>query len=215
MEYNNGLQSGGRTPRLYLLKGSNFIKFAGQSIEGYSSVITEKYQKNGKWSNTTYQLELFPGVRALEMLSPLHGIWGEWFLSWGDACERLCLPIESVQEIIRTEYPSTVRRLDKIEDFAMKLEEASSVESEIVIVSFGTPTNRSIREGYWEQEKSSQTSDGQPVVIVPAKGEFGPDWNNPSVLSPEGSRVVSSVHKPGMHGGYWTVEVMVPVLNKS
>ena len=57
MEYNDGLQSRGRTPRLYLLKGSKFVKFAGQSIDGYCSVITEKYQKNGKWSNTTYQID--------------------------------------------------------------------------------------------------------------------------------------------------------------
>lgn len=212
-DYNDGLRPAGRNPRLYLAKGSEVKKFVGSNIPGFCAVATVRYEKRGRWSNTTYQLDLAIGVRPLYFLSPLHGTWGDDLASWGEVAEKLGLPIEIAQKIVRTEYPETGTRLDKLEQFAAEQAGAES-DTEVVVVSFGSPTNRLIRAGYWSQPKSGQTSDARTVTIEPSKGEYGNDWHKPTVVEPDGAKIISSRHSPGMHGGYWAVEVAVPVVKK-
>ncbi len=207
--YNDGLKPAGRRPRLYLAKGGEVKKFAGENIPGFCAVATAKYQKNGKWSCTDYSLDLAAGVRTLHFLSPMHGTWGDDLGSWGEVIERLGIPIDVAQKIVRNEYPRTAERLDKLEAFAIE-GEAKGGDTEVVVISFGSPTNRAIADGYWEKEKSSQTADGRIVSVVPGKDEHGTTWYRPVVVTPEGSSVLSSRHRPGMHGGYWTIEVAVP-----
>ncbi len=210
-QYNNGLQQpAGRRPRLYLAKGGEVKKFEGSNLSGFCAVATTRYQQNGKWSNTTYQLELVPGVRPLYFISPMHGTWGDTIASWGEVAETLGLPVEVAQAIVRAEYKGTAERLDKLEEFALAVE-ADGHETETVVISFGSPTNRSIREGYWEKPKSAQASDGRTVVVAPTAGQYEPNWYSPVVVEPEGAKVLSSRHSPGMHGGYWTIEVVVPI----
>lgn len=241
--YSDGLHNAGRTPRLYLAKGGEIRKFTGENLVlGWYAVVTAKYTKNGKWSNTRYQLDLAPGVRPLYFLSPMHGTWGDNLGSWGDVAEQLGLPVDVAQTIIRNQYKATAERLDKLEEFALAVE-AQGNETETVVISFGSPTNRSIREGYWEKPKSSQASDGRAVTVVPGSmsadeadrraREWGEKcgyavdslevarfreeltarvgWDYPATVEPEGAKVLSSRHSPGMHGGYWTIEVVVPV----
>ena len=205
--YNDGLCAAGRRPRLYLAKGGEVCKFSGENIPGFCAIATSQYEKRGKWSNTTYQLDLVPGVRPLYFLSPMHGTWGDNLGSWGEVVETLGLPVDIAQAIIRAEYKTTAERLDKLEEFALAVE-AEGYETETVVISFGSPTNRAIREGYWGSPKSGQTSDGRKVVIEPGNGVRG--WNNPVVIEPEGTKVLSSRYSPGMHGGYYTIEVVVP-----
>src|SRR3989344_3705537 len=165
-EYNEGLRPAGRNPRLYLAKGSEVRKFTGENIPGFSAVASSRYEKRGKWSNTTFQLDLAPGVR-----------------------------------------------LDKLEQFALATE-TEGAATEVVVISFGSPTNRAIREGYWKKSKSSQSSDGRRVTVEPGMGEYGAEWGKPVVVEPERAKVLSSRHTPGMHNGYWTIEVAVPIAQK-
>jgi len=209
--YNDGLESGSRRPRLYLTKAGKAVKFLGENIEGYCVIASSQYKKNGKWSNTTYQLELAPGVKPLSFLSPLHGTWGDNFTSWGEVAENLGLPIEVAREVVGMEYPKTEERLDEVEKFALDLE-AQGEEMETVVISFGSPSNRAIREGYWSESKFGQTSNGVVVEVVPTNPDSQyPDWNNPTVTQPQGAKIISSKHSSGMHGGYWAVEVAVPM----
>lgn len=207
--YNDGLRPAGRYPRLYFAKGGEVKKFVGKNIAGYCAVITAQYKKCGKWSNTTYQIDLAPGVRPLHFLSPMHGTWGDNLGSWGEVAETLGLPVETSKELIRAEYRNTAQRLDELEEFALAVE-AEGFEAETVVISFGSPTNRAIRDGYWSSPKSGQTSDGRKVTVEPGKGKYGADWSKPIVVEPEGAKVLSSCHSPGMHGGYYTIEVAVP-----
>jgi hypothetical protein len=203
-EYDDGLCPGGRRPRLYLAKGGQVQKFAGKNIPGFCAVVTEVHTPDGKWSRTRYVLELAPGVRPLHFLSPLHGTWGETFESWGAVAEFLSLPIEVAQQIVRDEYPRTAERLDRLEQFALEVEALGST-TETVIISFGSPTRRQVAEGFWERPRSATTSEGRKVTVAP-----NPTWDTPTVVEPEGATVISVRHKPGMHGGYWTIEVAVP-----
>lgn len=209
--YNDGLREGGRVPCLYLAKGGEVKKFIGQNIPGFCAVATEQYQKSGKWSNTDYQLALAPGVRPISFISPMHGTWGDNLGSWGEVAETLGLPVDVAQSLIRAEYNSTAERLDKLEKFALATE-AEGHETETVVISFGSPNKRAISEGYWEKPKSFQTSDGRTVTVEPSKGQYGVDWDKPLVVTPEGAQIISSRHQPGMHGGYWTIEVAVPTV---
>jgi hypothetical protein len=160
------------------------------------------FQKNGRWSNTTYTLDLAPGVRALEFLSPLHGKWGDRLHSWGEVIEALGLPIEAAQAIVRAEYPATGARLDAVEQFAADVA-ASGGEVEVVVVSFGAPTRRASAAGFWDAPKSGRTAAGDVVTVAPP-------WAAPVVVEPQGARIISSRQSPGMHGGYWSIEVAVP-----
>jgi len=209
-EYNNGLEPAGRTPRLYLAKGGEVRKFMGQNIPDFCAVAASRYQKNGKWSNTTYQLDLAPGVRPLYFLSPMHGTWGDGIVSWGKLAESLGLPVDVAQSLIRAEYKRTAERLDKLEEFAMAVE-AKGGDTETVVISFGSPTNREISGGYWDAPKSGWTSDERIVTVEPSKGEFGSDWSKPQIVAPKGAILLSSRHHPGMHGGCYTIEVAVPI----
>ena len=208
--YNDGRVCAGRHPRLYLAKGGEVRKFEGANVPGFCAIAAQRYEKNGNWSNTTFDLELAPGVRPLHFLSPMHGTWGDRLPSWGQVAETLGLPIGVAQDLIRVEYPRTADRLDRLEEFAAAVE-ASGGGSETVIVSFGSPTNRQIREGYWGEPKSGHTSDGRVVTIRPSDAGR---WDEAVIVEPAaGARILSSRHKPGMHGGYWTVEVAVKVAN--
>jgi hypothetical protein len=205
--FNNGLHNGNRTPRLWLAKGIAVAKFEGEAIPGFCAIAGADYTKNGKWSHTTYRLALAPGIRPLYFLAPMHGTWGQDLTSWGEVAQKLGLPVDVAQQIIRTEYKRTAARLDGLEAFALEVEQTgASVET--VVVSFGSPTNRQIAAGWWDEPKKGFTSDGRKVIVEPGPG---PNWSKPVVLEPSDATVISSTHSPGMHGGYWSVEVAVPV----
>ena len=203
----DGVHNGKPTPSLWLAKGIAVVKFEGSTISGFCAIAGEDYTKNGKWSNTTYRLVLAPGVRPLYFLAPLHGTWGQDLGSWGEVAEKLALPIDVAQGIIRAEYKRTAARLDELEAFALE-QDGATVET--VIISFGSPTNRQIDAGWWDESKSARTSDGREVVVAPGLDDEG-WWNKPRVLEPTGATVIAVTHRPGMHGGYWSVEVAVPV----
>jgi len=205
MKYNDGLQPGGRRPRLYLVKGDLAMKFRGSSIPGICQVINTQYKQNGKWSNTTYDLDLMPGVRSIYFLAPLHGTWGEEFKSWGEAIADLQLSIETSKRIVKTEYPAVWSRLEETERYFLEKEKLGK-EGEVVVISFGSPTNRAIRNGYWESDKGGVSSTGVEVLI---RRDAERGWNNPILVKPEDGKILNVEWSPGVHGGYYKVEVAI------
>lgn len=183
--YDDQLQPGGRRPRLYLVRGGEVRKFVGEPIPGFCAIV----------ARSPYRLELWPGIRPLYFLSP----WEDSLGSWGQAAHELGLPIEVVKEVISKEYPLTAKRLDRVE--------AEAGAAEVVVVAFGAPTRYEMAAGWWTAPKSALTSDGRTVTVAPADG----DWSDPRVLELEGAWVVSARYTPGVHGGYWAVEVAVPL----
>lgn len=131
--YNDGLCSGGRRPRLWLVKGQRAVKFTGSPVDGMVAIAGENFQKNGKWSNTTYRLLLAPGVRPLHFLSPLHGVWGESYPTWGELASDLGLPLDVAQAIVREEYPKTAQRLDEMDAFAASIDEDAPEPVELLL----------------------------------------------------------------------------------
>lgn len=210
MLWSDGRHCGGRFERLYFAKGGQAHKFSGETIPGVAVVVGSSYNKNGKWSSTTYKLELAPGVAPVRLCSPLHGTWGETLTGWAAAMAELGLPYEATREIVLAEYPKTAARLDAVEA-ALEAIETTASDSEIVSIAFGAPTNRQAAEGYWGAIKVGATSTGNRVEIAPGTEPDGAiDWNNPVVVAPAGAAIVGVRHSPGHHGGYWHVDVACP-----
>lgn len=206
--YNDGRQPGGRRPRLWLAKNGDGVakKFNGNDIPGFAIVASQEFRPNGKWSNTTYRLMISPGVTPVYMISPLHGIWGQDFLSWCEAAAQLGISEALARQIVASEYPDTAARLDKIEAEFARLAETSP-EPEVVFIHFGSPTNRQIEDGFWETPKEGETTDGRLVRIVRDDSE---GWHKPRAVEPEGAVVVGVKKTPGHHGGWYEVQVVVP-----
>jgi len=218
-QYNDGLREGSRRPRLWFARGGEVRKFEGTNIPDWVVIIRNIFEKKGKWSNTTYDLELAPGVRPLYLISPLHGIWGERYASWGELASDLQLPIEVAKQIVQAEYPRTAERLNNIESWFNKQESVGG-KGEIVVISFGSPTNRMIAEGFWKTQKIARTSDGRFVTVRQKEVDDSPlGWRKENVIAyvEEGQEatVVSVARTPGHHGGYVTIEVCVPDINVS
>ena len=78
LKWNDGMKNRERTPFLFLNKSGKTVRFSGESIDGMIAIVNSDYTKNGKWSNTDYDLAVANDVDVFEMLEPFEG-WGETF----------------------------------------------------------------------------------------------------------------------------------------
>lgn len=115
--YDDGLHPGNRRPRLWFARGNEVLFFTGSTVKGWYAISSENYIKNGKWSKTEYVLLLGEGVRAIELLSPLHGTWGQDLNSWEEVANTLKVSIGNARKIVTDSYPSQAKRLNELEDF--------------------------------------------------------------------------------------------------
>lgn len=217
IEYSDGIGSRGRNPFLLFVRGDEIIPFAGSDIAGVVVVRGTDYTKNGKWSHTTYRLQLADGIRHIAGRSGWEtGRFVEGLASavgcatpdtWADTAKALGVSVPSAMELLRSWRPKAAAELDKVEESLAKLEEVSEKETDsvIVTVSFGSPTNRAIRDGYWESPK---TIPGYTAEIRLKDSSAGWTEGNIEVLGISGT-ILSVKHSSGMHGGYYGVSVAV------
>ena len=71
ISWSDGLGSRSRSPFLLFIKGDEIIPFDGSDIPGVVVVRGTDYAKNGKWSHTTYRLQLADGIRHIAGSSPV------------------------------------------------------------------------------------------------------------------------------------------------
>lgn len=159
--YDNGLRSGGRRPRLWFARGEEVLKFSGKTETGWYAVTREEYIKNGKWSKTEYVLLLADGVRAIELLSPLHGTWGQDLSSWGEVSKKLGISLINARKIVRDAYPPQALKFDEIESFTnpspLETKTGNTPKEEIMFVNL-TPHEIYI-------------VDGEKKTIIPTSGK--------------------------------------------
>jgi hypothetical protein len=215
--WSDGMGHRGRSPFLLFIKGDQVIPFAGSNIPGVAVVLGTDYTKNGKWSHTTYRIQVADGVRHIAGKNGWEtGRFSEGLASavgcatpdtWPDTAKALGVSVPSAMEFLRSWRPSAAERLDKVEQALAVLEEVSERETDsvIVTVSFGSPSNRSIQNGYWESPKGIPGYAAEIRLTDPGVG-----WmeGNIQVLGIVGT-VLSVKHSSGMHGGYYAVSVAV------
>lgn len=204
--WNNGDGRRGREARCVVVDAvGNVHDFVGKDILGVVKVMGSDYEKAGKWSNHTYR------CISPENVTPV--IWrqdwntGETFPqdTWEEAFMWLAsiaprAEFESFVSYVRKYFPKAASKFDNNAAALAEFEKFEKIDD--VVISFGCPTNRQIREGWWDAPK---TQDG--VTVAP--GSNG--WSNPVVIEPAGAVVLSSVHTRGMHGGYYKIRVAIAV----
>jgi len=215
--WSDGIGSRSRSPFLLFVRGDEIISFGGSDIPGVVVVRGTDYTKNGKWSHTTYRLQLADGIRHIAGRDGWEtGRFAEGLASaagcktpdtWADTAKALGVSVPSAMEFLRSWRPKAAEKLDEVEQALAKLEEVSEQETDsvIVTVSFGSPTNRDIREGYWESPKGIPDYNAEIRLKDRSQG-----WNegNIEVVGISGT-VLSVKHSSGMHGGYYGVSVAV------
>lgn len=217
--WSDEIGSRGRKPFLLFVRGDEIIPFrGGENINGVVVVRGTDYTKNGKWSHTTYRLELADGIRHIAGRDGWEtGRFVEGLASavgcatpdtWADTAKALGVSVPSAMEFLRSWRPKAAAKLDEVEQALANLEETSSREetdSVIVTVSFGSPANRAIREGYWESPKGIP---GYNAEIRLKDRSQGWTEKNIEVVGISGT-ILSVKYSPGMHGGYYAVSVAV------
>lgn len=127
--WNDGMASRSRKCMLMLYVQNKIYKFAGSSIDGVCVVKSSSYNKNGKWSATTYEIQLGAGVKA-------SGVTQGWdsgrYIDHVETVQSMakCLNLEGVQmsavaEFIKAELPQTWARHVEFNAKIDALEEAA------------------------------------------------------------------------------------------
>jgi hypothetical protein len=109
---------------------------------------------------------------------------------------------------LREWRPKAAEALDAVDAQLSALDESAvAAETEIVVVSFGNPTNRGIANGYWDQPKEIPGQEGAEIKKIDATKGWGDVAN--IVLAGIAGTVLDATHARGPHGGYYSVTVAV------
>lgn len=216
-------EMGSRSRRAWLLlvKGEKIVSFTGSNIPGIVVIRGTDYHKNGKWSHTTYRLDLAAGVRAIsgrdgwETGKFVEGLrsavgFGQPIDTWADVANALGVSVPSAMEFLKEWRPKAATTLDEVDAQLSALDEAVDptapvVDTETVVVSFGGPTNRAIADGFWKSPKSITGHNGELRLIDVTK-----EWTKDNIrVARMIGTVLSATHASGYHGGYVSVTVAV------
>ncbi len=99
IRWSDGLRNRGRSPLLFLCREGQWVRFAGKPIPGTLAVLSSKYEKNGKWSHTSYELAVSASAVAVDFCQPFDG-WGATMVDLAGGCKVLCgIGMDAVQAL--------------------------------------------------------------------------------------------------------------------
>lgn len=217
LHWNNGLGSRDRRAWLLFIKDGTVLPFKGENIPGVCVVLGVECTRNGKWSSTTFRLEVAEDVRPLsgregwETGTFLEGLETATKIRpihlWVEIANALGVTIPKAQDFLRSWRPKAAEKVDATEASLKELQDTQDLRGEDtaeVVLNFGSPTNRLMREGFWGWHVVVRVN-GQIV------GRVRPETDNWDCLETEGSlSVVECVRTAGMHGGYVSLRLAVP-----
>lgn len=208
--WNDGRKPGGRYPRLAFIKDGIIYPFCGESIPEVAVVTASQYEKSGQWSNTTYEILISENIGVFDCINPLHGKVFEKCHNWNEALSDFinrCGKIVTVEEFktyLQKTYPKVTERLNKVDELTKILDLDQKID-----VSFGSPTNRSISEGWWSSPKNTIIGE---MKLKEDSNNKNLAWNYceiDDIEPPANYKVIDIRRSPGMHGGYVTI-VLAP-----
>jgi len=125
LTWSDGLGSRSRRPWLIFIKDGKCTRFQGPShAVGLAVIMGTTYRKNGKWSYTSYDFRLFPGVKHLSFMSGwetgtfLEGLakcTSKKVQTWLEVAEALDVSLDEAQRFVRLEAPSCALKLDALD----------------------------------------------------------------------------------------------------
>lgn len=216
MEWSDGLEPRSRSRYLVLIPPdkNRIILFRGESVPGLAVVTHRQPVRDGKWSHTTYQIELGSGVAPLPLVegwetgSILEGLEAcgrrSRITSWPDVANAVGIPIPVAMGWLRQFRPREAAALDRAVEELGALDTASTTGSEVVALSFGGPTNRQRAAGFWDQ----------PILVVdPSGAEVGrlrPAGIGRYEVESGSVVLLDCRHIGGPGGGYCSLRLGVP-----
>jgi hypothetical protein len=219
INYSDGIGSRSRRPFLLFIRGEEVIGFRGENIPGVMVVRGTDYTKNGKWSQTTYRLELADGFRHISgrdgwetgrFVEGLRSaVGGSAIDTWADVANALGVSVPAAMTFLRSWRPEAAEALDKVDEALSELDDAAVAadaesDTQTVVVSFGSPTRRARADGFWTNPKA--IPGGGELRLIDA--EKGWTLENVAVHGITG-KVLSTTHASGHGGGYVSVTVAV------
>lgn len=213
--WNNKMKSRGRKPCAIIVGADGSVaEFRTSGVLGQYAVHEVDHEKCGKWSNTTYEIELGDGVRFYWWTPDFDT--GKSFpdcQTWEDIYREVFrlvgLPLDksSLVACLRVMKSGLAERVDSTEEILASLSRNDDDDVEIITVNFGGPTNRQISGGYWTRDEIE--FDG---VSLRKTCDY---WQSATietvqVVEPEGAKVLSVDHQRGHHGGYISIKVALP-----
>jgi hypothetical protein len=136
IEWSDGIGHRSRRAWLLLLKGDEITLFQGENLPGVCVVRGTDYTKNGKWSHTTYRIQLADGVRAIsgndgwETSRFVEGLGAACQVktpdTWEEVSKTLGVSTPSAMGFLRSWRPKAAEKLDEVEE-ALRLLEGREV----------------------------------------------------------------------------------------
>lgn len=213
-KWSDQIGSRGRGAWLLLVDGEGHIHhFDGDNIPGVVAIIGYDYERAGKWSHTTYRLQLaHGGVRAIAGRNGWEtGRFVEGLRSavsyrqpidrWVDVANALGVTMTEAQRFLREWRLKAAEALDLVEETLGLMDDETDGEFETVAISFGSPTNRMRAAGFW----------GWPVRVTLEGAEVGRVISGETDWVPEGQvKVLAVEHGSGRGGGYVSMRLAIP-----
>lgn len=210
--WDNKMGSRSRSAWLLLIKNGTVYVFQGEHIYGICAIVGTDYKKQGKWSYTTFRMELAPGVRAIAGKDGWEtGRFVEGLRSavsfpapidrWADVANALGVTLTEAQRFLREWRPKAAEALDEVENTLCQIDEETDGDFEIVTVNFGAPTRRRREAGFWSW----------PVLVLLDNQEIGRLVPEGSFYVPSGQvKLLAMETSSGFGGGYVSMRLAVP-----
>jgi len=204
-------QMGSRRRRAWAIligPGDEIELFTGESIPGKAAIVGRDYEKCGKWSHSIYRIVLAEGVQFISghmgwemgtFTEGLHDATGKRTDRWHEVANALGVSLPAVQEFLRAWLPGAADRLDQVEADLASLDETSAVGAATVSISYGAPSARAVREGFWEWPVRILDEDGTEVGRVSPEGDVSGEV-----------KVLKRARASGHNGGYVSFLLAVP-----
>jgi len=192
--FNDGIESRSRHTRLLLYTRNNVYQFNGSSIEGVCAIIgTPQYHKNGKWSSTTYRIQLAAGVKHSQIRQGWDsGLYVDNHTSMKDIASDLGLEgvqPYAVEEYIKTHMISTyVRHMQHLE--RMEALEAVAEQQGAEMIP------------YTYVRKCTYNRQGDNFLLINREVWYDDSERNDV-------KIVKRTHVSGYKGGTTTYELMI------
>lgn len=210
--WSNEMGHRGRAAWLLLVDRDGLVHaFSGESIPTVCVVRNRDFSKCGKWSHTTYLLQLASGVRALAGRDGWEtGRFDEGLAcvaqvpvidTWAACANALGVTVQEAKRFLREWRPKAAERLDSIEAELVALEESDESAGgdgvEKITISFGSPTRKQREAGFWTAPK--WVAPGVWATLVDPQRDWEAD--NVAICGCVEGKVIDAVHMRGFGGG--------------
>ena len=165
--------------------------------------------RNGHWTATHFKFAVPDGWGFASILPDWDSgrlfpgsTWEECLSTFGQHFPDRVVSPTSFRAVVAQLRWDCADRLTAADASREAIEDSASDDTEILTITYGSPTRREANEGYWDAPILVTLPTGEQVRVV----DSNPNWND------RGGRVaiLDRTHCSGYHGGTYTVVLSAP-----